>query len=184
MRVSPAQSDSGISSDGVDVTVPVAGRRRGPRQVRRRLRSLAGSELLNIPLQAVIWFVLVDLPATAENVMGFALFSVLLAQGGTYWLLKARQLSDGRARVGETVYRTLRTANVVALSAGVVIAGIRVLQQPDARSWPGLLFTLFAAFEHVNYFHLQLPFGAGADWRRLLARGPRRSHLAKDLRRA
>jgi len=167
-----------------DETVPVAGRRRSPRQVRCRLRSLAVSELLNIPLQAVIWFVLVDLPATAENVMGFALFSVLLAQGGTYWLLKARQLSDGRARVGETVYRTLRNANVVALSAGVVIAGIRVLQQPDARSWPGLLFPLFAALEHVNYFHRQLPFGAAADWRRLLARGPRPSHLAKDLRRA
>lgn len=144
---------------------------------------MAVGELVNIPLQAVIWFLHIDLPVSAVNLMGYTLLSALLAQGGLYWLLKARQLADGRARPGgETVYRTLRRINVTALGGGLAFAGIAVLRDPGARSWPGLLFALFATVEHINYFHLQL--GSAADLRRLLGGQLRSSHLAKDLRRA
>lgn len=138
---------------------------------------------MNIPLQAVIWFSVIDLPVSGANLIGYTLFSALLAQGGLYWLLKARQLADGRARLGgERVYRTLRRINVIALGGGLAIAGVSVLREPGARSWPGLLFALFATVEHINYFHLQL--GSAADLPRLLAGRLRPSHLAEDLRRA
>ncbi len=59
--------------------------------VRRRLRSLALWELANIPLQFVIWFSLIDLPVTAPNLIGFALFAILLVQGAAYWTAKLGQ---------------------------------------------------------------------------------------------
>ncbi|XVV01318.1 hypothetical protein ACQPW3_28405 [Actinosynnema sp. CA-248983] len=46
--------------------------------VRRRLRSPAGWELANIPLQAAIWFGLLGFPVTVANSVGFALFTLLL----------------------------------------------------------------------------------------------------------
>jgi hypothetical protein len=38
-------------------------------------------ELANIPLQFVIWFRIIDLPVTAPNIVGFALFAILLVEG-------------------------------------------------------------------------------------------------------
>jgi hypothetical protein len=46
------------------------------RQVYRRLRSLATMELVNVALQAWLWFGLADLPATVANVVGFSMFAL------------------------------------------------------------------------------------------------------------
>ncbi|WP_180903357.1 hypothetical protein [Nonomuraea indica] len=61
--------------------------------VLRRLRSLAWLELLNIPLQAVIWFGSVGLPVTVANSVGFGLFALLMLEGAGYWFAKIRQIT-------------------------------------------------------------------------------------------
>lgn len=151
-------------------------------RVRRRLRSLALLELGNIPLQAVIWFGVVDFPGTAANVVGFALFAVLLIEGAGYWLTKLRRLALPRSPL-PGVFVVARVANVPVLVAGLLFVGWAVVDAPGAGSWPGLVFALVAVGEHVNYFHAQLMYDTASDLRRLRAHGPRRAHLARDLKR-
>jgi hypothetical protein len=154
-------------------------------RVRRRLRSLALLELLNIPLQAAIWFGVLGLPATAVNLAGFALFSLLLVEGAAYWAAKLRQLAaPGRVLPGARGFAVARAANVPVLLAGIGFTAWAVARDPSAATLPGLGFAVFAALEHVNYFHVQLMYDTGEDVRRLLARGLQRSHLARDLARA
>lgn len=154
-----------------------------PRKVGRRLRSLAAMELLNIPLQAWVWFGVVGLPVTAPNLIGFGLFALLLVEGSCYWAAKLYQLRT-RAVVlpAESVFRTAWAANPVLLAAGLVVTGYAVITGPASGTWPGLVFAAFAALEHVNYFHVQLMYDTSADLRRLRSAGLRRSHLARDLR--
>ncbi|WP_329018671.1 hypothetical protein OG271_15070 [Micromonospora rifamycinica] len=156
-----------------------------PQQVGRRLRSLATLELVNIPLQAGIWFGWVGLPVTVPNLVGFGLVVLLLVQGSGYWTAKTYQLRDPAAILpAERVFRAARAANPVLLTVGLAITGYAVLTAPGSGAWPGLAFTIFAVLEHVNYFHVQLMYDTPADLRRLRSVGLRRSHLARDLRRA
>lgn len=145
----------------------------GPRQtIRRRLRSLAAGELVNIPLQAGLWFGVVGLPATLPNLMGYAIFVALLIEGACYWLAKLRQLGTGSGNVpAARIFSTIRAVNVPLLAIGVVVAAYAAIAEPGIESLPGLGFALFAVLEHVNYFHVQLVH-------RL-----RPSHLARDLKR-
>ena len=153
--------------------------------VRRRLRSLAVMELLNVALQAGLWFGLVGLPVTVANLIGYGLFAVLLLEGATYWLAKLRQLRGRRPHLpGVRVFRAARVVNPAILAAGLLITGRAVFADPGRASWPGLAFALFAVLEHVNYFHVQLMHDTVADLRRLRSVGLRRSHLARDLARA
>lgn len=148
----------------------------------RRLRSLAVLELLNIPLQAVIWFGWVGFPPTAANLVGFALFALLLLEGAAYWSAKLHQLAvRGRFLPGGEGFVLARGLNVAVLAAGLLFVGWAVVTDPGMGSWPGLGFGLFAVLEHVNYFHVQLMYDNAADLRHLRLHGLRRSHLARDL---
>lgn len=161
---------------------PVAG---SPGRVVRRLRSHAIWELVNVPLQAGIWFAVAGLPATVANLVGFGLLAALLVQGAGYWLAKLRQLRLRRGGLpGIEYFQVLRVVNVPLLVAGVVVTGYAVVTGPGAGSWPGLCFVLFATVEYVSYFWRQLMHDSAADLRRLRSVGLRPSHLARDLRRA
>ncbi|MET7419947.1 hypothetical protein [Dactylosporangium sp. NPDC005555] len=156
-----------------------------PPPVTRRLRSLATLELVNVPLQAGVWFGLIGLPATAANLAGFALFALLLVEGAGYWMAKLRQLRGPvRDLPAWRVFRAARVANPLVLAAGLAVTGHAVIADPGRGTWPGLGFAAFAVLEHVNYFHVQLMHDTSADLRRLRSVGLRRSHLARDLRRA
>ncbi|WP_419996273.1 multidrug transporter [Streptomyces boninensis] len=155
----------------------------------RRLRSLALLELLNIPLQAVVWFVVLDLPVTAANAVGFGLFALLLLEGAAYWRAKRSQLeaaATSTARPGSPLpglrgFAAARTGNVPVLLGGVAFTVWSVVDDPGAGSVPGLAFALFSVLEHINYFHWQLMHDTRADLAYLLRKGFRRSHLARDL---
>ncbi|MER5323898.1 hypothetical protein [Streptosporangium roseum] len=148
----------------------------------RRLRSLAWLELLNIPLQAVIWFGKVGFPVTAANSVGFALFALLLLEGAGYWAAKLRQIATrNRSLPGAGAFVVARRGNVAVLVAGLLFIVWAVVVDPGAGSWPGLGFGLFAVLEHVNYFHVQLMYDTAEDLRYLRSRGLRRAHLARDL---
>ncbi|MGW7683895.1 hypothetical protein ACWGID_24360 [Kribbella sp. NPDC054772] len=150
--------------------------------ITRRLRSLATLELLNIPLQYVVWFRIVDLPGTVPNLVGFALFALLLAQGATYWSAKLRQL-PGEPLPGARWFSLARRWNVLVLAAGLLFVLAAVVRDPGATTVVGLVFAVVAVLEYVNYFHTQLMYDTPADLRQLFSRGLRRSHLARDLAR-
>ena len=154
-----------------------------PRQtVRRRLRSLAALELTNIPLQGVVWFGLVGLPASTPNLVGFGLFALLLIEGAAYWMAKLRQITVRRRHIpAVAAFRTARIVNPLLLAAGLVATGYAVAVDPGRASWPGLAFALFAVLEHVNYFYVQLMHDTRADLHRLWSVGLRASHLARDI---
>lgn len=150
--------------------------------IRRRLRSLAWLELLNIPLQAMIWFVVVGFPLTTVNIVGFGLTALLLLEGAAYWRAKRRRLDTGRKTLpGAGAFTVARWGNVAVLTAGLLVILRGVVTDPGVGSWPGLVFGLFAFLEHVNYFHVQLMYDTAEDLRYLRTRGLRRAHLARDL---
>jgi hypothetical protein len=152
---------------------------------RRRLRSLAAMELLNIPLQVGLWFGFVGLPVTAPNLVGFCLFAVLLLEGSSYWLAKLDQMRGRRRHLpGVRAFRAARAINPLSRTAGLVVTGHAAVADPGRASWPGLAFALFAVIEHVNYFYIQLMHDTVADLRRLRSVGLRPSHLARDIARA
>ena len=154
-----------------------------PRQVRRRLLSLATMEIINIPLQAGLWFGMVGLPITVPNLVGFGLFALLLVEGAGYWTAKLHQLRcHVRILPATRAFRVARAANPVLLSAGLAVIGYAAVADPGSATWPGLAFAAFAALEHVNYFHVQLMHDTFADLHRLRTVGLRPSHLARDLR--
>jgi hypothetical protein len=155
---------------------------RSPAWVRRRLRSLAGLELFNIPFQAVVWFGVIGLPVTVANLVGFTLFALLLVEGAGYWLAKLRQLTvPGTALPGARGFAIARVANLPVLAGGLLFTSWAVTADPGAGSWPGLAFALMAVLEQVNYFHTQLMYDTAEDLRYLRAHGLRRAHLARDL---
>lgn len=150
--------------------------------MRRRLRSLTVAELINVPLQAFVWFGLLDFPATVASVAGFAAFTLLIVEGGAYWAAKLRQVGTRRSDLpGLGVFRAARRANVPLLAVALAIGGYAVVTEPGRGSWLGLGFALVAVLEHVNYFHVQLMHDTRADLRRLWSSGLHRSHLARDL---
>lgn len=150
-----------------------------------RLRSLGTMELLNIPLQAAIWFGFLPLPASRANLTGFVAVSILLVQGAGYWFAKRRQLVSGSPTLpGAVGFGLLRSVNPVLLLAVLGITGYRTVTTPGITSIPGLCFALFAVLEYINYFHVQLMHDTRADWKRLARTGLRRSHLARDLDRS
>ncbi|MCH7232255.1 hypothetical protein L0U85_15535 [Glycomyces sp. L485] len=153
-------------------------------RVRRRLRSLASLELINIPLQAAVWFGLLRLPPSAANLAGFCAFALLLVQGAAYWTAKLRQLESGSPTLPlAAAFALAFRVNPPVLFAVVLFVCWSALDAPGTASFPGLGFALFAALEHVNYFHTQLAYDNMADLRYLTSRGLRRSHLAVDLER-
>jgi hypothetical protein len=150
--------------------------------VQRRLRSLAVWELLNIPLQLAIWFGTIGLPMTTVNLVGFALFTLLLIQGAAYWAAKLRQVAaSGGPLPFADAFALARLINVPVLAIGLLFISWAVVRDPGAGTWPGLAFGVFAVLEYVNYFHLQLMYDTPADLRRLRTQGLRPAHLHRDL---
>jgi len=163
-------------------TVPTGATRR--QTVHRRLRSLMALELINIPLQAGVWFGVLGLPVSAPNLVGFSLFALLLIEGAGYWAAKLRQMTVRRRYLPALeAFRAARVVNPLVLAAGLVATGHAAATDPGRASWPGLAFALFAVLEHVNYFHIQLMHDTRADLRRLRSVGLRESHLARDMAR-
>jgi len=164
--------------------VNARGGRNGP--VVRRIRGLAVAELLCIPIftaVALLW----KMPFTAANTAGLGLLLILLAEGGAYWWVKARQLARDRPLpAGMPVFAALKRANLVPFAAGAAaIAAALAGGETGTRVWPGVFLWLFALVEQVNYFHVQLSHDNRADLSRLLrTRRLHRSHLARDLERA
>ncbi|MFI6506304.1 hypothetical protein ACIBCT_01745 [Streptosporangium sp. NPDC050855] len=151
-------------------------------RIQRRLRSLACLEVLNVPLQAVIWFGVFGLPVTAGNIAGFVLFALLLLEGAGYWSAKSRQIATrNRFLPGRGAFKILRRGNVAVLAVGLLFVVGTVVTDPGIGSWPGLGFGLFAVLEHVNYFHVQLMYDTAEDLRHLRSHGLRHAHLARDL---
>lgn len=140
--------------------------------VRRRLRTLVALELFNIPLFGWVFLILPDRPVTAPDLLGYAMFALLLVQGAAYWIAKLRQ--TGRTLPARGLFRAARAINPALLLAALAVT-------LGTRSWLGAAFTVFAVLEHVNYFHIQLMHDTRADARRLLTRGLRRSRLSRDL---
>ncbi|RZU51326.1 hypothetical protein EV385_3141 [Krasilnikovia cinnamomea] len=158
---------------------------RSPREeAKRRLRSLALLELLNIPLQAWLWFSLTALPLTVANLAGFGAFALLLVVAAAYWSLKLRQLRRREPLLpGHRLLATARVVLPVALAAVLIVCIVAAVRLPGAQSWPGLAFGIFAVLEYINYFHVQLMHDTRADLRRLITVGFRPAHLARDLAR-
>lgn len=139
-------------------------------------------ELVNIPLQAAVWFGSIGFPVSAANAVGFGMFAFLLAQGASYWAVKLRRSTTASGPLpGRAAFAFARVANVPILAAGVVFTAWSTGTAPGSATIPGLAFALFAVLEHVNYFHVQLSYDTREDLRRLFTRGPRRSHLSRDL---
>jgi hypothetical protein len=173
---------------GVDAAVAVGHsgnvRHHLPERVRRRLRSLAALELVNIPLQATVWFGMLGLPLSPSNVVGFAAFAMMLAQGSAYWTAKLRQLATGEPVLpGAAVFAFASRINPLALLVAVLFTGWSAFDAPGSATFLGLGFAVFAVLEQVNYFHTQLSYDNAADLRSLTSRGLRRAHLAADLQR-
>ncbi|GIG68044.1 hypothetical protein [Phytomonospora endophytica] len=155
-----------------------------PDHLLRRLRSLAALELLNIPLQAWVWFTVAGFPATAANLTGFALVALLLVQGAAYWTAKGRRLATGRTGLpAARAFAVARVANPVLLTASTGFTLWAAVSAPGRGSLPGLAFALFAWLEQINYFHVQLMYDNAADLRRFRAHGFRRGPLARNLAR-
>ncbi|CAL9479415.1 hypothetical protein SUDANB121_03020 [Nocardiopsis dassonvillei] len=155
--------------------------------IRRRLRSLAVLELVNIPLFGLVLFAVLGAPASPTNLAGFGMFALLLVEGSAYWWLKLRQASrGGRLPAGMPVFRALRWVNVALFAlTGAVVAAALAEGGHWSRVAVGVPLWLFAVLEQVNYFHVQLAHDTRADLRRLLrTRRLHRSHLARDLTRA
>jgi len=153
--------------------------------VQARLRTLAVLELTNVALLGVAAFVLLKMPATWPNVVGFALVAVHLIVGAGYWLAKLRQLRTGAARPpGIEAFRWCRVLCGVTVGIGTIAVIVAAVRDPGAGTIPGVLLALFAVAEYVNYFHVQLTHDTAADLRRLVrTRRLHQSHLAMDLRR-
>ena len=83
--------------------------------------------------------------------------------------------------ISHPLRRPARLANPVLLTAGLAVTGYAVVSDPGRHTWPGLAFAVFAVFEHINYFAVQLMHDTITDLRRLRRVGLRRSHLARDL---
>jgi hypothetical protein len=150
------------------------------------LRNLAVLELVNIPLFAVVLFLLLGVPASPANLVGFALLALLLVEGSAYWWAKVRQLrTRARRPAGMALFRVLRRANLLLfLAGGAVVAAALAGDAPWTGVWPGLGLWLFAVLEHVNYFHVQLSHQTRADLARLVrTRRLHRSHLSRDMAR-
>ncbi|MEV3987103.1 hypothetical protein [Nonomuraea sp. NPDC049758] len=154
--------------------------------VRRRMKTLAVLEFVNIPLLAGVLTGVLGMPLTVANSAGLALVLLVLAEGGVYWWLKFAQLSS-RAPVpaGMAMYRLISRINVGLLAAGAVVVGAcLVMGASGSQVWPGAALWVFALLEHVNYFHLQLMHDTRADLGHLVRTGRlRRSHLALDMAR-
>ncbi len=150
-----------------------------------RFRTLAGLELINIPLFGWVVFVVLDAAVSAANLAGFALFGLHLVVGASYWLAKGRQLRAHLPGVpGIGVFRRVRLGCEAGLVVALVAIGVGVITADSWSAWlPGALLWGMAVAEYVNYFHWQLMYDNRADLGRLRRTGRlQRSHLHTDLR--
>ncbi|MPZ54794.1 MAG: hypothetical protein GEU79_19065 [Acidimicrobiia bacterium] len=151
-------------------------------RIRRRLATLAILELVNVPLQAVIWFGMAGVPPTSTNIIGFSLVAGLLIVGAGYWTIKLIQIKRSMHRFpARPQFASIRTAAKYLLAGGLLFVALRVWKEPGLGTLPGLGFVIFAILEYINYFCWQLMYDTRPDLRRLFTHGFRHSHLALDL---
>lgn len=113
------------------------------------------------------------------------LVSYILAQGALYWALKYHQYAHNAALPTwlPSLFRFFRGSNVVGLTVAavaLVFAAWRGATATDLAWGAGLW--VFAAFEHINYYHLQLMYDTRGALRRLRqTRRLRTPMLANDI---
>lgn len=160
-------------------------------RLQRRLRTLRNLELLNVALLplalAWLWHTRGG-EGFAGRAVALALVCWLLVQGGVYWHLKLRSVSQ-RTPIARFIlrrYQWLKRTNLVLLlgasigfPSGLALGWIA----PEDALW-ALALTAFAWLEYLNYYHIQLAHDTARDlsylrrWKRL-----RTAPLAEDLRR-
>lgn len=167
-----------------------SGRRGGAsrRRVVRRLVNMRNLEWFNIGFLVVVlsttWSDRTFL-AVWQRLTVYLLLAGLLAVGGWYWHVKARQIRD-RSTIAPELTKLSRIQRAAVLSlivATIAMVGSWAFQVGFSvdRVW-AFVFLAFAWAEYVNYFHYQLMYDNRADLQRLTrSRRLRESHLATDL---
>jgi hypothetical protein len=151
--------------------------------LRRRYRSLAVLELLNVALFPTVLFVAVEYVPSPANVAGTLATCALLVVGSAYWWAKLRQLDEGTP-----LPRGLRIFSAAQRACGAMIVcatGAVTAQAAASDGWgswaPGLVMLILSILEYINYFHLQLSHDNRYDLQELFRHGLRRSKLSRDL---
>lgn len=148
----------------------------------RRLRSTAAGELVSCVVLPLVFFWFADLTVSVANIAGAAVMVLLLVQGATYWLVKARQLTVPSARpAGMGTFSVLAFVNPVLLVVTIMIIGYSFVTIGPAAAVLGFGCWSLAVLEHVNYFHRQLMYDNAVDLAWLRAHGLKRAALARDL---
>jgi hypothetical protein len=156
----------------------------------RRLRYLRSGEFFNVfflPALLAVSLVTSRVPTWGlyAYTMGTVVF--ILLQGGTYWHLKLQIVQGERVSLPTwfasryAAFRRINTALLALYPVTAVVLGIAGWSRGAEPFWATFL-ALFAALEHINYYHWQLMYDSAADIRWLVRhRRLRRSHLAEDL---
>ncbi|EZP61518.1 hypothetical protein [Exiguobacterium sp. RIT341] len=124
--------------------------------------------------------------------MSLFLFELLLIQGAWYWYSKWRRLKkEGTSNTPKLVVRRLRhcrVINIILIVLTTCTFGIDWMRFQSELPVYGLRITLFlyifAIFEYINYFHIQLMYDNRSDVQYLIRnRRLKRSALNKDMQR-
>lgn len=121
-------------------------------------------------------------------VLAFALIACCstLLVGAAYWRAVWRRLAGDRSALHaalDTAWRWWPLCRWTAIVSMVVSVSAILSLGPSAATITALGFSLLAALEYVNYYHVQLQnFDHGPTFRRFLKRRAfPRAHLARDL---
>ena len=157
-----------------------------PRRM-KYLRNAEGAFAVALPLAfAAFWMGGDSSPQWGVRLPPLALVSYILAQGSLYWGIKFRQYAY-QAPLPQwlrAAFRLLFLSNLIGLAAVAVVvllAGPRGVARVDI-AWAAGLW-LFAALEHINYYHFQLMYDTRGALRRLrVTKRLRTPMLASDIR--
>ncbi len=163
------------------------------KKLTRRLRYLWTFELFDSFLFPVLlaWgATYLRQPVGVFAVYSTALVTWLLWQGAAYWWLKLRAHKTGTRIAGRFLgfFRVLRVVNwglIALLPVILVMMGLlSLIVQSRLNLAVGIGLYALAVLEQVNYYHYQLMYDYGPDWRCLMKhRRLKRSSLSRALAR-
>jgi|GEM_PF-211966 len=164
------------------------------KRLTRRLRYLWTFELLDSFLFPAFlawssWYL--QQPVGILAIYSTGLITFLLWQGAAYWWLKLRAHRTGGwiPRRNLAPFRTLRVVNWVLIGLLPVIlaiaGGLGLIVRSRLNLVAGAALYVLVVLEQVNYYHYQLMYDYGPDWRYLLKhRRLKGSSLSRALARA
>lgn len=121
---------------------------------------------------------------TPLSIFCFILLEWMLLQGTAYWFFKWRRMSTkAGTRLTPFHYQWfgfLKKSNLLLLliAAGWWIAAWNL--NHSANGW-ALFLLVFAAGEHINYYHIRLSYQTPAEWNDWKRRGWQRSVLDREM---